>query len=516
MSDPFRFRTLHRVIGAFVLAAVVVVLAGMVLIGQSRHWFERSVVLLLDVPAKDFGLLRPGLPVKMLGAPAGEVVFIEPELITGDNGQWARARLEVARSFHEALRVDASAVMRTPVAGLLGESFVELVPGTGLVRLGSGVAIKARAQEDLLADARLAVANVAAMAATMRDLLIENRVAVQQALLSLRQGLDRVDTLAVQVSAVVEENRAGVKTTVTNVAETSTKLPAVMDDVAQTTHAVGDAARAANQAVDELSAMLRENRAGLHLAVDDLAPLLNKLDRVAADLGVITGQVSAGEGTVGKLVMESTAHDKLMAITDTLSQQIEELKPLLSSATQMKLFLGGEGGGNVDTGYLSGVIYLRLQPRPWKFYQGGISYRTAPRNQHSSPESTSGLPVDFNLVLGWRWIEREPGRYLLSAAGGAVESRIGGWVDWSILPDDRLTLRVLVRDKWDDRTITDRRYEDGKVLVRATAMVRLWQLIYVVGGGDDLADNPAGWVGVRLELLDNDLRNISQAAVLVR
>jgi ABC-type transporter Mla subunit MlaD len=507
MADPFRFRTLHRVIGAFVLAALAVVLAGVVLVGRSRHWFERSVVLTLAVPAKDFGLLRPGLPVKMLGAPAGEVVSIEPEL--------AQARLEVARSFAEALRADAAAVIRTPVAGLLGESFVELVPGTGTVPLGNGVALTLRPQEDLLADARLAVANVAAMAAQLRDLVAENRGAVQQALAAMRQGLDRLDGLAQQVGAVVEENRGGMKATVANAAEASARLPAAIAAATDAAHSAGAAADSVGGAADEAAATIAENRPGLRLGTDALAPLLAKLDRVSADLGTITGQISSGEGSVGKLVMESTAHDRLVEATDNLNQRIAELKPLLSSITDMRLYIGVEGGGNLDTGYLAGSAYLRLEPKPWKFYEGGASYRTAPRNHGSANESAGGLPVDFNLVLGWRWLERGPRRYLLSAAAGAIESRIGGWVDVSLLPAERLTLRVLVRDKWDDRDRDERRFEEGRVLVRATAVVRLWQRVFVVAGGDDLADAPAGWAGLRLELLDNDIRNLSQAAVLV-
>jgi len=523
MADPFRFRTLHRVIGIFVLAAFMVVLVGIGLIGKARHWFERTMEVSLDVPVKDIGLLRPGLPVKLLGAPAGEVVAIDSEVISDGAGQWKRARLEVARSFHAALHADASAVIRTPVAGLLGESFIELVPGTSLAPLGNGVSIRARPQEDLLADARQAVANVADMAAQLRDLVSENRLIIQQSLLSLRQSLDRVENLAAQATAVIEENRSGVKTTVANAADASARVPAVIDDIGAAAQATGDAVRAAEaaahaatRAADEITATVHENRAGLQLATDSLAPLLAKLDRVASEVGVITGEISSGEGTVGKLVMENTAHDRLVEVVDNLNQRVEELEPIISSITNARLFIGLDGGGNTTTSYLFGGVYIRVEPKPWKFYQGGISYRTAPKNRSTPAEGTSGLPVDFNFALGWRWIELSPRRYVISAAAGAVETRIGGWVDWSILGNDRATIRVLARDKWDDRDPDDRRYEEGKVLLRATAMLRLWRGIYVVGGGDDLIDAPAGWAGVCLELLDNDLRNITQAAGLVR
>ncbi|MBA3686190.1 MAG: hypothetical protein H0W72_13265, partial [Planctomycetes bacterium] len=164
----------------------------------------------------------------------------------------------------------------------------------------------------------------------------------------------------------------------------------------------------------------------------------------------------------------------------------------------------------------TGHVYLRIEPKPWKFYQGGVSYRTAPNDRDEVDDDSGDLPVDFNLVLGWRWIERSPKHYLLSVAGGAVESRIGGWVDLAILGDDRLVVRTLVRDTMNDRDPDDRRYEDADVMVRSTAYLRVWSRIYVAAGADDLADDPAPWVGLRAELLDNDLRNLTQVTGLFR
>jgi hypothetical protein len=185
-----------------------------------------------------------------------------------------------------------------------------------------------------------------------------------------------------------------------------------------------------------------------------------------------------------------------------------------SSILELKLYAGLDGGTNVETGSITGHVYLRLEPKPWKFYQAGISYRTAPDDRDVGPEDDD-LPVDFNLLLGWRWFERAPG-YLLTVAGGVVESRVGGWVDLALLRDDRLVLRTLVRDTMRNRDQDDRRYEEGEVLVRSVLALRVWSRIYVSGGVDDLAEDPAAWVGLRAELLDIDLRNLTQVTGLFR
>lgn len=502
MTDPFRFRALHRAVGIFVLAALAVVVAGVLLMGRSRHWFESAVVVEVDVPAQDVGLLRPGLPVKMIGSPAGEVDVIDKAVRVDGAGTWVRVRLRLARSFRDSLRADAVAVIRTPVAGLFGETFVELVPGSALVPLGSGAALKARPQVDLVAEARLSVNQVGEMAGQVRDLVAENRAGVQQAVTALNQFIARVDALGAQVATVVGENRQDLK-------ETTARLPGAVD-------AIRDGAREIGAGASEIRAAVAESRPAVKATFDNLVPVTASLDRLAADLGIITAQVAAGEGTLGKLVMEDTAHDRLTEATASLNQRIEELKPIIASILDLKLYAGIDGGGNLDSGVLTGHGYLRLEPKPWKFYQGGISYRTAPDDRNVDNDEGDGIAIDFNLVLGWRWFERAPASYILTVAGGLVESRVGGWVDLAILGEDRLVLRTLVRHKMNDRDEDDRRFEDGTVLVRSVLALRVWSRVYVQAGADDLVDEPAGWVGLRAELLDNDLRNLTQVTGLFR
>jgi len=500
MTDPFRFRVLHRAVGVFVLAALGVVVAGVLLMGRSRHWFEGAVAVEVDVPAQDVGLLRPGLPVKMIGSPAGEVDTIDKTVRLEGGTGLVRVRLKLARSFRDSLRADAAAVIRTPVAGLFGETFVELVPGSAYGPLAEGASLKARPQVDLVAEARRSVNQFGDMAGQVGDLVAENRVGVQLAVAALNQLIARVDALGAQVATVVDENRQGLK-------DTTERLPDAVEAIRAGAHEIGAGA-------GEIRAAVAESRPAVKATLDNLVPVTARLDRLASDLGIITGTVAAGEGTLGKLVMEDTAHDRLTEATANLNQRIEELKPIIASILDLKLYAGVDGGGNFDTGVLTGHIYLRLEPKPWKFYQGGVSYRTAPDGRDVANDDGDGIPVDFNLVLGWRWFERAPASYVLTVAGGLVESRVGGWVDLAILGDDRLVLRTMVRDKMHDRDADDRRFEDGKVLVRSVLALRVWSRIYVQGGADDLADEPAGWVGLRAELLDNDLRNLTQVTGL--
>ena len=74
-----------------------------------------------------------------------------------------------------------------------------------------------------------------------------------------------------------------------------------------------------------------------------------------------------------------------------------------------------------------------------------------------------------------------------------IDTRIGGYAEmplWS----DRLAVRVMARQKQNNRDLDDRRYEHGTVMLRSTASLRVWSNIYVVGGVDDCIDAPGAWV----------------------
>ena len=68
----------------------------------------------------------------------------------------------------------------------------------------------------------------------------------------------------------------------------------------------------------------------------------------------------------------------------------------------------------------------------------------------------------------------------------------------------------MVRMKDNNKPINDREYEEGDAMVRATLEYRPFRNvgIWLVGGVDDLVDNPAPWVGARAVLYDDDFRNL--------
>lgn len=517
MSQPYKFRHLNRIVGAFALAACLVLLGGVVLVGKARHWLEPNFHIEVAFPAEELSLLRPGLPVKILGENAGEV--LEAHLQSSEE---TRATLRLRERFKGRLRADAYAVIHTPVAGLIGDTFVEVWPGQATAALPVDAPIVSRRGEDLVKLATRSIQSFGDASGQLRDLIAENRAEVQQAIINVRRMSDNLDRIVAdnrelvqhvltrleamgrQVSELIAENRGPLR-------DAAARLPQAVDDL-------GAGGRALAGAGERAGRLLDDNAADLRLVMRDLASAAPKVDEAAGHIRDITGTVARGEGSIGKLVKEDTAHDELVTAVAELKLRLEEVAPVTGGLRELRLYGGTEGGMNTRTGSFTAGVHLRLEPQPWKFYQGGVSYRSAPTDRDPTlPESPDSIPVDFTLMLGWRWLETStPRTYWLTLAGGLVETRLGGYAEvpiWS----DRVAVRVLARGTHSNRDRADRRFEEGTVLMRATATVRLWRTTWIAGGVDDiLGERRGAWVGARLELLDNDLRNLTSVGGLLK
>lgn len=535
MSEPFAFRNLNRLVGAFVISSAVVLLAGVVLIGRARHWLSKEFTVTVEFDRNNLGLLRPGLPVKIQGADAGEVASARQE------GDHTVARISLREDFRAQLRQDAKAIIHTPIAGFLGETFIEIWPGQedAPFEIESGL-ITQLPGDDLLQQARFTITSFGQASTQLRDLISENRKEIIATVVAVRttaevvaklvadnqkavnDALTRMETLSRQASEIIAENRASIKAT-------TDALPAAVAAATDTVLAVGDTARSADAAVQVVAAtaadvgatartanaVIGENRDELALAMADLRALINEADGVARDLKVVSAQVAAGKGSLGKLAMEDTAHDKAMAVADNVNKTLTDIQPILSTVVSVKLYLGASGGGNLDSGVATGSGYLRLEPTPDKFYQGGVTYRGAPNDLSSKAETNEGFPLDFDLLIGWRFLPKADSGHWATIGVGILESRLGGVVG-SNLWSDRLAVESLIRGKHFNRDETDRRHEDGRVEVRAAARLRLAWRVFALVGVDDIVDNPGLWIGGRVELLDNDLRNLTTFGPLFR
>lgn len=124
MATSFKFRNVNLLAGVFVLAALALLGAGILVAGHSQKWFRPSARIQVRFPAEGAFGIEKGAKVVILGAHAGEV-----ERITVDDHGQMLGVLKVESDYARFIRHDTRALVKKTF-GVAGDSFVDILVGT--------------------------------------------------------------------------------------------------------------------------------------------------------------------------------------------------------------------------------------------------------------------------------------------------------------------------------------------------------------------------------------------------
>lgn len=123
MPQPFKFRYVNEIAGVFVLLAVLLVIAGVLLAGHAQRWFEPVERLTLIFPEEGSLGLQKGAEVRILGARIGSV----EEITVAEDGSMA-GKLRLSGDLIRFIRADSKATVKKTF-GIAGDAYVELTKG---------------------------------------------------------------------------------------------------------------------------------------------------------------------------------------------------------------------------------------------------------------------------------------------------------------------------------------------------------------------------------------------------
>jgi phospholipid/cholesterol/gamma-HCH transport system substrate-binding protein len=468
--------------------------------------------------------LKEGDAVTYNGVHIGNITDLAPVL--GEDGQpQVQVSFSVQASRRKVVLIDAATIFQID-QGLLGGGALDIISHGGQPITPEG--LHGRVGSD--------PTGIDEVLAGVKQVIDENRAALHHALTSVQGGMDKFGDMSAEIDSLIKENRQTITDAIHHINTMTQRIGDVVEDNRATL-------KSAIQHIDSLTGQLdqvvTENRANVRAALGklpatidnvggagksvqtvvdenrgDIRATIARLARITDNLQVITDQIASGKGTIGKLVFDDDLHDKAVATIDNLNQRLEEIKPVTSGFADFRFYLGVDGGGDTRSGVTDTYVYLRVEPRPWKFYEAGISYRTAPTGRQTIPDDPNALNVDINLLFGWRFFpddQREV--YHLSTAAGLIDGQPGGYLESAL--NQNLCLRLMMRGKDNQRNPLDRRYEQGALLGRLYASYTFWRRVSLEAGVDDTFRHPGPWLALRGELLDNDLRNITAVSGLV-
>jgi phospholipid/cholesterol/gamma-HCH transport system substrate-binding protein len=465
-------------LGAFFL--VVLILAGILVWRIEDLRLARGPAKKMSVEFKDVAGLDAKSTVRLAGVRVGKVSKIR----LGPDG---KAIVDLSLDRDVELRQGASASVAS--LGLLGEKYVELVPGpVGAPELPEGTTLKG--------DLPVSFDQITKLA---RDIEVDVKDITKNLSQSLggEKGEERLRTIVDNVRIISDDlrlmvaaNRGNVDATVANLREFSEGM---------------------TQLVDRLDKLIASNQANVAQGVANIKDVTQKLETTADNVNQITGKIKEGEGTVGKLVQSEETHKNLNDALVAVKEGVAGLNKALGTVGKIKIDLGVRS--ELLSRFSKGKAYFTLDidpPDERHFYRVELSSqpfgrrindtivtRTTFPDGHTevTTADTTEYKDDFAIsaLFGYRWKD-------LTLRAGVIESKGGAGLDYALLKN-RLRFSA---DLWDFN------HPDFSAHGKLTGRYYFSPSVFVTGGWDDFLNHSRGadslFFGAGLRWSDDDIK----------
>jgi phospholipid/cholesterol/gamma-HCH transport system substrate-binding protein len=370
------------------------------------------------------GGLEKEADVTIAGVKVGSVESIG---LVGD-----RAKVLLRLQEGVVLRAGTEAAVATQ--GLMGERFVELIPGpAGAAPLPEGAVIVGREPmniDQVLTELSSVGKQVSDLSQSVKSLFVydETKSPIQMVvervntlldqgdrmmnvtLTIVEESLTTIKALAQQGNDVIAENRKPFAETMNR---TNELMKMVNEETLKASGQFADVAKTLKEVMtrnDDRLGRLSESATGslsqVKEAVDKLNASMDNLSKVSKEMADITDRIARGEGSIGKLVKDEGLFTKLESTAASLEKIGLDLKEgrgtvgklltdeklyqsidkgigfvddMVAKADQLKIWLNFEDRYLTEIERHKTMFGMRLQPNDTKYYEIGIvdtPYRT--------------------------------------------------------------------------------------------------------------------------------------------
>ncbi len=371
--------------GAFIILAVIIFI-----VGDLTELFRKPGYVLNVQIGSALGLEKSS-DVKMAGIKIGYVKDIVLD----------RRRARVVMNVYPQFRVPRGSRATLASLGLLGERFMEIVPGTEAEFLAPGESLEAlpTVSFDQIGSMFLSISDeIKQLSGSLRDVLNKDVAA------DFRRTLENLSTLTSELSSFVSQNKAGLSDAVKNTSraadEASLRLREVSENI--------------NKAVAEYGALAGENREGAKRSMKKIEDLLEEIGKAVESLNESLEKIRKSEGSLGKLVNDPALYDEVEGAVADVRKIVNPV-----SALHAGVELRGDYYGSSNL--VKGSLGLGLRAGD-KLFSAGVAH---------DPWRDRFV---YSLQGGMRWGGLAP-------RAGIIESEFGAGVDYYALKD-RLALSV--------------------------------------------------------------------------
>ncbi len=395
------------------------------------------------------------------------------------------------------LEKDVTAAIKTH--GVLGDKYLEIIPGTkgeAILKPGGHISLTERNADidKLLNQVGLIAEDIKMLTGSLSKVL-----ASQQGEQSISDIIENTRQLTYNLNALVKNNEAALRATLENTRDLAGNLNKVVtkndDKITQLLDGFKDASKEIQKtfaSLDEITEGMKKGEGTVGKLLKD-STTADKLNKTLTSLQEVTDKINQGKGTIGKLVNEEET-------VKNLNEGLAGINRYVNKAEQFRTFLSYRGEYLFDKSNMKSYLDLKIQPSSDKFYILGLA--ADPRGKRTVRESTTAGVTShveewdkngllFNAQIGKRFKD-------VVLKGGLFESTGGFGVDYMAL-NDKLKLSFEAFDFAEDR----------RGHLKAAAEYRFFKHLYLSAGWDDFISdqgNSSPFAGISIRFEDDDIK----------
>lgn len=476
--------TTEAKVGAAVLLGLITLAYMTIKVGGFSFFQEKGYHL--SVTFNTASGLDKKAPVQISGVEVGRVEGIK----LADEG--AKITLRI----HPDVKIKKGGYASVRSSGLLGDRFVEIVPGKENVYLKDGDVLSAQQgapdMENLMNQFSNIAEDVKVVTSSLREVL-----GSQEGKESLRDTLANVRSLTKGINEFVQKNRDSLGRSVDNFEAFSESLKKNGNELVTT---LNNVAKKMERGEGTIGKLLNEEEAynKLNASLDDLGKSLKSVE-------AITQKVERGEGTIGKLFADDKAYENLNTALEGLGSAVGRIE-------RFKTYVGFRNEYQLQESQNKGYFTIQLQPRADKYYlieivddpRGVVTERTRVITTDGVPSTITDLETRRRLKLSAQFGRR------VSSLGlriGLVENSFGVGADYYLF-NDQFKASI---NAWDFNSVDP---ASDRVHMKISAAYTLFRYINFEVGYDQILNQRlnTAFVGAGIRFEDDDLKYLLGSA----
>ncbi len=373
-------------IGMFLAIAFFILAVFIFVVGDLTVIFRKEGYHLYAAFDSVAGLEKNAV-VRMAGVKAGYVKDIR---LRGKQAQ-------VLMNVDHGVQVPRGSKATLAALGLLGEKYIEIIPGEGEVYCQPEEEIEGLppVSFDQMGNLLLSIGDeIKEMGESLRGM-----IGGEEAQAHFQDTLQNLSVLTTDLKDVFGTNKEELSRGFKNSSRAIQKIDQRVEEVSQN--------------LDELISLLKEtveeNRESVKLNLKNVKELIEKTEESLRLLNESLGKINKGEGTVGKLIQEPELYDNAQ-------ETVGELQGMVQTLSDVRLSMGLRADYYGESELMKPTLTLRLWPTSDKYIMAQAIHDPWLER------------FTYSIQAGLRWSN-------LSPRAGILESKFGAGLDYYLVAD---------------------------------------------------------------------------------